>query len=258
MRILILVIAMTTCGFARAATTYTRFLLPVYADAIPGANGSRWLTTGWVVNHGTTEAQIIPRALCGVVLCTLSGPLHPKEGPLPIEPMITDARAVLMHVDMAHASDVQIAVRVRDLAKGDSAGTELPVVPESDFSSSAISLLNVPVKPGYRVALRVYGLPESGDPEVEIRYYRMPTSDPFRSTSVVLQTERRRLEVFGFIGGYRLEPSIAFLGNLQARPEIGYEENIWISITPVTPGLRIWAFATVTSNVTQQVTVISP
>lgn len=36
------------------------------------------------------------------------------------------------------------------------------------------------------------------------------------------------------------------------------EDEIWIEVVPITPGLRIWAMLSVTNNETQQVTLITP
>lgn len=45
---------------------------------------------------------------------------------------------------------------------------------------------------------------------------------------------------------------------LTAHPELSRIAGVKIELTPVTQGMRIWGFVTVTNNDTQQVTTVSP
>ena len=41
-------------------------------------------------------------------------------------------------------------------------------------------------------------------------------------------------------------------------PQLAASETIRVEITPISPGLRFWAFAAITNNETQHVTTITP
>lgn len=45
--------------------------------------------------------------------------------------------------------------------------------------------------------------------------------------------------------------------NCDVHPLVG-ETSLWIEVVPITPGLRIWAFVSVTNNDTQQATLVTP
>jgi hypothetical protein len=53
-------------------------------------------------------------------------------------------------------------------------------------------------------------------------------------------------------------PALAEIGNIEGLPELAGETTIWVEVAPIRPGLRIWALMSVTNNVTQQVTIITP
>jgi hypothetical protein len=53
-------------------------------------------------------------------------------------------------------------------------------------------------------------------------------------------------------------PAYVAISDLSTIAPIGGAQRIALEIEPVTPGLRLWAFATVVNNETQQATVITP
>ena len=69
----------------------------------------------------------------------------------------------VVHVDSRYASQVTFDSRIRDRSRvADSAGTRVPVVPEDEFASTPVALLNVPLEALLRLTLRIYALPQSG------------------------------------------------------------------------------------------------
>src|SRR5205085_11881017 len=68
---------------------------------------------------------------------------------------------------------------------------------------------------------------------------------------VTFQTEHRS-------GDPAYDLGYAEFGNLAALPELQGAELVRIEVTPLTAGLRFWAFAGATNNDTQHVTLITP
>jgi hypothetical protein len=59
--------------------------------------------------------------------------------------------------------------------------------------------------------------------------------------------------------GFSGKPAYAEIADLvEAFPQIAAYERLRIRIEPLTPGMRYWAFVTITDNMTQHVTVVSP
>lgn len=256
---LILTIAI---GASAQEITYTRFLVPQFTAPVPGAHESLWEVRNWMHYSGDQEVNVVPRPFCFGIQCTLGGTIFPGLSAFPLEslPGFRDT-GVLVHVDSRYASFMTFASRVRDVSRDEqSAGTEIPVVREDQLLATPLRLLNIPVDSRFRVMLRLYALPEVALPVVEVRYFRLP--DPSGTTidlePVLLREERVALRTTATGGAFQLHPSAAQIPELQSLPELVSEDAIWIEVVPVTAGLRIWAFVTITNNDTQQVTVVSP
>jgi hypothetical protein len=172
--------------------------------------------------------------------------------------------AIFIHIDSRYASSVTFSSRIRDLSRmTESAGTDVPVIREDQFFAGPLILLNVPIDAAFRNMLRIYALPEVASPEVEVRYFRHPAPARVDLDVVLLRSERVSLRTTpGVFGGLDFEldkyPSMAERGNLQDLPEFAGYDAVWMEIVPVTPGLRFWAFVSVTNNTTQEVTIIAP
>ncbi|HET8773145.1 MAG TPA: hypothetical protein VFP80_05120 [Thermoanaerobaculia bacterium] len=241
---------------------YTRFLVPVFGSGIPGAYGTLWRSETWLRYAGLEEMSIAPGAFCRGAECTIDGwvapnlPAIPFEGPQgPLEP------AILVHVETQHAAAVTFESRLRELSRSaDSAGTEVPVIREDRMSSGPLYLLNVPMKTPSRYMLRLYGLPDVAEREVEIRYFRQPsTSGPNIDLDLVLlRVDRVALRSRESFLPWNFYPALAEIGSLELFPELAAEDAIWIEVVPLSAGLRIWAMLSITNNTTQQVTLVTP
>jgi hypothetical protein len=121
-----------------------------------------------------------------------------------------------------------------------------------------VRLLNVPLAAKFRNMLRVYALPEIAHPEVEVRYYRMTDRLSLVADPNPLRTERVRLRTYPAIQGFLVHPSVAEIPGFESAPELSGQKALWIQVVPITPGLRIWAFVSITNNDTQQVTLVTP
>lgn len=136
------------------------------------------------------------------------------------------------------------------------------MVNASTLSAGSISLLDIPVDPAFRLTLRVYDLDAASEGRVLVRAWSTNTSvrSPLRPVSTfrarcahrgtrisadpVLDTDRR------FEFAYAQIADIAGLA-----PST---ERIRLEIVPLTSGSRFWAFVSVTNNIAQHVTTITP
>jgi hypothetical protein len=242
---------------------FVRVLIPLYTTPVPGAQGSLWDVETWFYYSGPEVVEIVPRPyICGILCEKPGGPVMSGVAAHPIQPVFPHPANVLMHIPRGSASMFSFESRFRDLSRETtSAGTEVPIVREDSFSSSPLYLLNVPLRDGFRVAIRLYALPEAAAPAVELRYFRMPVRTEgggYSPEVTLLGTEVIDLTPTGPRGGFLLHPSFAFVGSIETRAAVAAEPAVWIEVRPMSAGLRIWALVSVTNNATQQVTLITP
>lgn len=249
-------------AFAQKTPGYTRFLVPVHVFDTPGAYGSLWRSETWLRYSGAEPVSIAPVPFCRGAECTIDGEIGPNLPAIPFEGLPAPAEpAILIHVASEHADEITIASRFRDVSRfTESAGTEVPVIREDRMSAAPLALLNVPVDPRFRSMLRLYALPDGSEYELEVRYFRQPsTSGPNIDLDVhLLRVDRVTLRSRESPLPWNFYPAMAEIGGLEQLPELAPEEKIWIEVAPLSPGLRIWALLSLTNNETQQVTLISP
>jgi hypothetical protein len=244
--------------------SYTRYLIPIIQNEMTGAFGSRWQVDTWFYYSGADPEKgpiVIPSPFCRHGICFFGIHLlvDGEYQPLPVEPNFYTGSAVLLHVESQYTEGFTFASRIRDVSRErDSAGTEIPIVREDRISEETVHLLNVPRLAKFRNMLRIYALPEVANPEVEVRYYRMTERLSLVVSRTPLRTERVRLRTYPAMQGFLLHPSLAEIPGFESAPELAGETALWIDVVPITPGLRIWAFVSITNNDTQQVTLVTP
>lgn len=226
---------------AQGFPTFERILLPVFADPSPGAFGSLWTSELSIYNDNDEPAGII-------------GGLSPPDAPdmLPKTGRtvagVGDARAKFVTVLANKASRFHFNLRIRDVSRqAQTAGTEIPVVRESEFRSGRVILLNVPIDARFRQTLRIYELLETGQlpGSVLVRFFRLSNPPP-RDAFVREET----LTLAGRVVAY------AQLGPFP--PELFDAPTVWIEIEPLAPNMRYWGFVSITNNETQHVTTVTP
>ncbi|HXG57844.1 MAG TPA: hypothetical protein VNL91_02365 [Thermoanaerobaculia bacterium] len=233
---------------------WDRILIPFarLASPLPGENGSLWTVHVMARNNSNapmfiTTDPLLPGEIC--VQCR--GPFAPGETADPSSATMGLGQFIYAE----RAADVSLAVRVQDVSRqAQTWGTSVPVVRESDVFTGPLTLLDVPVTPEFRVALRVYDFDLFDGREVKFRLIDS-------ASGVLLADTRARLSA-GFNGDHRMVgrvPPTFSIGNLVAEfPQIIAASRIHIAIEPMTPGLRFWAFVSVTNNETQHVTALLP
>ena len=248
-----------------------RFLVPIAPNVrIPGAHGSLWTID--LVAHNNSDSGVIVSGCCCAIpegcgfhqanstfFTGESTTLDPNGGEFIY---VSDPRAVTF------------SLRIQDISRQATTwGTSLPVVPPQGAFKTTLHLLDVTVDPRFRSALRIYDFDSLGpDPTyVRLRIYdlcglspvdRDCNRPPLVDTNIALvprqTTTTPSVPATSMIGD--LVAAFPQLANVKPAVLVGPERpaSIRIDIDPITLGLRFWAFASVTNNETQHVTVITP
>ena len=224
-------------------SVFERILFPV-VFATDGANGSRWRSEAtmsnprpWFVENANTLSPLRP---CLVYPC--GERLAPREV---ISYGDGYPRGFVLQAPRPEAPDLAFALRIRDVSRqAEGLGTQVPVVREKDFAhGTGVTLLDVPVDPRYRVKLRVYVI----EP---LPAYGQNSLMTLRNTSTRATTLIRSFELQP--GGLN-EPHYAEID----LPSGAANERVNVHLT-LPLDATAWAFATVTNNATQQVTIVTP
>jgi len=245
-------------------------IVPSIFGPTPGAYGSLWTAMLVARNHSDAAVDVAPGGGCAIPegCGTTHGP-HTT-----FVPYIASANPNAgLFVFVSQPDAISFELRVQDLSRqAETWGTSIPVVREADTFTTTLQLLDVTVDSKFRSSLRVYAFELaalSEEPKVRVRIYDMcgigvldaPCSDvPLVDTQLELP----------FVDD-RIFPESAMIADLVAafpqlasvRPVItgagpARPPAVRIEIDPINPGLRFWAFATVTNNATQHVTAITP
>jgi hypothetical protein len=173
--------------------------------------------------------------------------LEPFSGTLlPIVP--ESAPAALIQVPSDSVDSLEFALRVRDVSRqSDSWGTEVPMVREDRAFRRPFDLLNVPLQARFRQMLRIYDFEDRTGGTVRVQYYDMTTGQLLKESVVTL------LAPTGIFTPAYLQSDV--FSQLGDRPGV---DRIRVRISPTSDAQRLWAMVSVTNNVTQEVTMITP
>jgi hypothetical protein len=222
---------------------WERVLFPVLFDSA-GAHGSAWVSEAaianssrWFIeNYNRIDAEPCIDYGCSELLApgsffSFGGSGHPN--------------GIALLVSRAEADRLGFSLRIRDVARqAEGFGTEIPVVRESKmYSGTQMTLLDVPIDSRYRTKLRVYAF----DSDNHGAFVQMHRGTVFLSYPVALSrscsgTACAATPWYGEL-------------DLPSGPA-GTRVNLYVSAGG--PGSLSWAFASVTNNDTQQVTIVTP
>jgi hypothetical protein len=244
---------------------YEKILVPFFLrEPLPGKFGSLWATEAWIRNNAA-QAVDIQRYDYGCLLPEGCFPMPPTPPGISFRPKLAGSPPGLqghfLFVDRRFASDISIALRVRDLSRQSMTwGTEVPVVREGEFRTGRLTLLDIPTGGGFRQVLRIYDLDGTRVAQVIVRIYGLNPAytNPFLAQADPLLGQS--LISFQIAGPpfSPIYPGYIEISDLNAIAPLSGTERVRIEIEPVTPGLQFWAFVTVVNNETQHLTVISP
>ncbi|HEX6083617.1 MAG TPA: IPT/TIG domain-containing protein [Thermoanaerobaculia bacterium] len=226
-------------------SVWERILFPVLFNS-GGAHGSEWVSEAAIFNPGRWFVENFNRIdtlPCIDYGCT--GLLSPN-GFLSFGGS-SYVNGVALLVPRPEAEHVAFSLRVRDVARqAEGFGTEVPVVREEDLYAGTITLLDVPLDPRYRTKVRLYafdGSPFSGF---------VALHDPKDGTRVTGHAVPMRRSCSGIACAWT--PAY---GELDL-PSGSADERVNVYVTAGQYGSKGWAFASITNNDTQQVTIVTP
>ena len=240
--------------------SWRMLLVPIVATGIHGANGSFWKTDLRMLIRSESKVEIRPDG------CETS-PIpecFPADPPLrtefdPREPgIVIDYEGFLgqfVYVRTADFDKVHANARVYDESrKTETAGAEIPIPRDTDFTSGTIALLNIPVATQYRHTLRIYDADGIHGTRAIVRVYANDETEP-RLT---------HMQTLSVVGSWRItsaglpsHPAVAQLDLGQLLPLAGLQ-SVHVEIEPAGPGARLWAFVSITNNDTHHVTTVTP
>lgn len=250
---------------AKPAGNYRQYLVPL-ALSSPGAHGSIWRTE-LMVHNGTSIPLLMYARFCSFM---------PSVGPcdkLEVEPVRSEqinvdpwrrGEGAFIYVPEPLAPNVDFKLFARDISReAESWGTEIPVVPASEFAGS-IRLLDVPVDPRFRANLRVYGHTDF-ESRVRIAVYSLATNALLQEREVELESAPANTPDIPSTPDMPFSPAYVQLDPLTDVVRAAGHNRVRIELESLSPVLAnppvsrpIWAFVSLTNNVTQQVTTVTP
>jgi hypothetical protein len=219
---------------------FETILVPMFYKG-PGAFNSQWSTDVFVRNE--SNIPVLSYRPIYFIGCSLALGFCPQPIPTgattqiqPTPPLPTNG---LIYRPLRQQSNaVWFSARVRDSSREvDDFGSELPIVRERSLRRGRLVLPDVVVDPRYRTTLRVYSVDD-------LSAFRVDVHSNEASGSVFLTPAK----------GPGDEPWIASI-------DVGSITGTGRYTVEVTAGpgnARIWAVASVTNNVTQHVTLVTP
>lgn len=235
---------------------YTPVLIPLIFQG-PGAFGSEWVTTAM----GYNDSDVAVTPLNHVVT---NCPPNVSPCPLPLfAPRVWDSfhhgvlypTGVILWLPRDQDEDLHFSLRVRDRSRSDdNDGTDIPVVREKELLRE-VHLLDVPLRAGFRHTIRIYDLGFSEGRRVTVTAFG-PFGETLATSSATLVAERENC-LGGPVGCIPSFPRFASLSDFVSSDLPGVD-RMRLEIRPSDPGMRLWAFVSITNNVTQQITTVTP
>jgi hypothetical protein len=235
------------CLFLLFATTVPisavadEFLLPISANGLAGGYGTFWRANLIVLNRGEELAFIdidrvcSPAGLCPDALSVSPGEWHTTglEG---------RGRGHLVRV-VEGTPEFSYRLYVSDsLVELGRVLMELPIIPVDSLGSDPLALFKIDLPMETRHALRIYDLSTVPNPTVRITATYMFGNVVFFDQEVTLQ------------GRDDLHPAEATLFDFLPSPD----SDILLTVRPLNPEMRVWAFLSVTDNLTQDLVLYTP
>ena len=242
---------------------YEQVLLPLYFEELAdGAGGTRWATYFRMRNNGPDPVRFAPYPcpagqVCPPVfpLTTTLVPGRTYHGLPPAYGQPAGNPSRLFYVSRDGAQQLSFGARIADLSRDAlNAGTEIPVLREDDVLMRQAQLFEVPMNPNFRVLLRLYDVAQSTS-RFRVALYKEAAGD----ATPALFTQELTIST-PQSGPFRTEAAygqfdVTSLLNLDS---VQWPPAVRIEITPLTAGSRYWAFASLTNNTTQHVTLVTP
>jgi hypothetical protein len=247
---------------------YERVLVPVFFFG-GGQGGAKWFTSFDMVAPGNGFRLATPvlrdEQSCAFCPCEVKAEVEEMKAET-ICGQFEHPFGLLLWVPRSVDKDtVHTSLRVSDRSReGERAGAQIPVVWERDLYADAFVLLDVKTEPRYRSAIRLYDAFQYPSDFV-LRFYDM---EELRkgTREMLFETIVRAERDTTATGRFPLRPAFLMIGDIVARwPQLASSESVAIEVVgtslPISPpqyDRRFYALASITNNVTNEVTIVSP
>ena len=250
-----------TTVFVGARENWRMMMIPVTSTGIPGANNSLWNTDlrMFVASDITVEVRPhncdgSPIPECFPTELPLRRDFDPRaEGRIRVE--LPYGLGQFVYVRAADFEKVRMNARIYDASREtETAGAEMPIPRDDEFTSGIIDLLSIPVAPQYRHTLRVYETEGRDGTRVRIRVFAGNETEPRLVTERTLSAAHVGRVTTALLPTHPAALQVQ-LGQLLPLEAI---ETVRVEVEPVDENVRIWAFVSITNNDTHHVTTVSP
>ncbi|MGA7617681.1 MAG: hypothetical protein WBX15_21155 [Thermoanaerobaculia bacterium] len=244
-------------------------LVPAVYYDVPGAFGSNWSSHLWVTN-GLERALSLYFEVSGEVIdCGASIPCgHDRLlAPGAAEELHPDNRdfafalpSRLLYVNADVAAQVSFSLGVRDSSRAETTwGTSIPVVRSRDVRRGATWFAPIPLTSGFRLSIRIYRFTERFCDDVRTFRVRLfKTKDGSTISSMTLPwtwADGSHCDSDADSSFPWYAASYDLTGDLPAGV---IPDDAGIEVIPPDGDVPYWTMMTVTSDITQHVTVIVP
>lgn len=236
---------------------FTPVLVPLTSNGLSGAHGSIWFSELSIFNASAAE-MVLP----GPWAVPISAPI---DAPWVVDPLRTDSpplaqrpgyEGAFVYVPNPLVQAAKMSLRVRDTSENATSwGAEVPVV-RREHVGGGVLLMDIPTDPRYRGTLRIYGW-TAAPMRVRVSVYAEHDSRLIEEYETdlrgIVTAEFDPMPRFPAYAAINPLTTVVRAADLKVRIAIS---NMGEVVSPPPP--PIWAFVSITSNESQQVTVVTP
>ncbi|HEX7152455.1 MAG TPA: hypothetical protein VF618_13285 [Thermoanaerobaculia bacterium] len=224
-----------------SAADYEKILLPIKPSVVMCGYDSRYETQLVKYNGNSRTVDGVAPDTSAVVLGQID------HVPLPEFVYIPRSEAANMQLSLLVESSDRTKPEMRSF-------TELPIVRESEFRAGKLQFPGVRIDEGFRQTLRIYGLDGNKAVDVRVRVFPMGSDHP-------LDYQKMVYTLYPYNQSYNnegLEMVPTFNMECDLSKYYAPGQQVRVVVEPLTPGAKIWAFLSVTSNATQHFYTVLP
>lgn len=225
-------------------SVFERILFPVLFQSA-GAHGSAWVSEAAIANPQPWAVETVNHVFPFVCIFYPCGERLAPDSFISFNGFGYPLGIALI-APRGDADGLAFSLRVRDTARsGEGYGTQVPVVREAQmFRNTDLTLLDIPIDPRYRTKLRMYVF-DSGEHDAYVTLDRAGSAPP----ETFLAPVRRTCD-------FNLCDAVPWYAELDL-PAGEIDERVNVYVTIGGADSPAWAFASVTNNETQQVTIVT-
>jgi hypothetical protein len=249
---LVLVLSLSALGAALplAAQEYEQLMLPVAPSLVFCAYESRYETRLVAFNdHASMASRFCADDRCHELAPKTGSEITNVESggtPLPVFLYVPKETAASMRMSLTVEASNKDHLEERGF-------TELPIVRASEFTEGKLQLVGLRMDPGFRQTVRMFGLDGAMSGWVMMRAYKLNSNEqlfewPFYVGPI---SDERTSD------GKQLRPAFGMECDISAYLH-SYGQKVRIDLESMTPGLKYWAFISVTNNKTQHFYTVLP